>query len=238
MKWLRTGPLAMSVEAAIPDKFWPAVHWACTYVFSWVLPLVALERLLDGHLWIGGAVSFSTLVDWFVAAKWESIARFVNRWRRPMAFVFISTGAVCLAVGILLLWSVQPQPATLTVAPNAFVKTSLVLQFYGDHRIPVQVGESENIYYWYAQFSPSLGMTFHDKDGNEIVPPGSAPRFGPMWNVFVVLKQPTVRRQIVTTFTNPEKMGPSEIIGETDRSFIFHSFKEMPAGVLEIRTEQ
>jgi hypothetical protein len=54
----------------------------------------------------------------------------------------------------------------------------------------------------------------------------------------VVLKQPTVRRQIVTTFTNPEKMGPSEIIGETDRSFIFHSFKEMPAGVLEIRTEQ
>ena len=112
--------------------------------------------------------------------------------------------------------------------PSA-IKTSLRLQFYGDHRIPTEVGASENIYHWFALFSPSIGMSFMDKDGNEIVPPGGAPRYGPTWNVFIILKQPAIRRQIVTSFSNPEKMGPSEIMGETDRSFIFHSMKEMPA---------
>jgi hypothetical protein len=121
------------------------------------------------------------------------------------------------------------------VIPLGPIATSLRLQFYGDSRIPTPITPVENIHFWYAQFSPSIGIKYYDKDGNEIVPPTGSPKYGPSWNLFVTLEKPTKWSRISVSFSNPEKMGPSEIVGETDRSFIFHSFMEMPAGVLELR---
>ena len=91
-----------------------------------------------------------------------------------------------------------------------------------------------NVYYWYAQFSPSIGIKIIDKSGNEIMPPGGSPQYDPTWNIFVILKEAAAFKQIVATFSNPELMGPMEIIGQTDRSFIFHSMKGIPAGELVI----
>jgi len=144
---------------------------------------------------------------------WLALGVIIGAFAMSFAYPFLTTGT--------------------TNEVSASLPTSLKLQFYGDHRIPTEIGK-ENIYYWYAQFSPSVGVIFRDKDGNEIVPPGGAPSYRPTWDVFVILDKPTVRRQIQYSFSNPEKMWPAEILGETARSFIFHSVKEIPAGVLDL----
>jgi hypothetical protein len=141
----------------------------------------------------------------------------VKRWPRPRAL------ATPLLVGA----------PTIVAGAGAPPKTELRLQFYGGARIPTAIG-TENIYYWFAQFSPSIGVKFFDKEGNEITPPGGSPRYDPTWNIFVVLNEPAAFKQLVTTFSNPELLGPTEIIGQTDRSFIFHSMKGIPAGELVI----
>jgi hypothetical protein len=101
----------MSVDAAIPDRFWPAVRWACTYVFSWVLPLIAVERFADNHPDVGALLSFLTLLVWFVAARWDRISELVVKRRLPMAFIIIGLSAVGLAAGILLL-AADPRSAS------------------------------------------------------------------------------------------------------------------------------
>jgi hypothetical protein len=135
----------------------------------------------------------------------------------------------------LALWlpALPVGPRTIVAGPQAGAapKTELRLQFYGGTRIPTAIG-MENVYYWYAQFSPSIGIKFRDKAGNEITPPGGSPQYDPTWNIFVVFKEPAAFKQIVATFSNPELLGPTEIIGQTDRSFIFHTMKGIPAGEL------
>jgi len=86
MRHLRLfGPFAMSVDTAIPDRFWPAIRWAFTYVFSWALPLVAIEKFADDHSFTGALLSCLTLIDWAVAAKWDQIEQLINQWRRRLA---------------------------------------------------------------------------------------------------------------------------------------------------------
>lgn len=118
---LSFGLLTMSVEAAIPDRFWPAVRWACTYVFSWILPLMAAEEIVAGRLYSGGILSSLTLLDWYIAAKWESIERFVAEWRRPLGFSFIAAGVVLVAIGVALLVikANSPAKAQTTYVPAA-----------------------------------------------------------------------------------------------------------------------
>ncbi len=65
----------MSVDAAIPNRFWPAVHWASMYVFSWILPLIALERFAERDAVVGGIFASLTIIDWIVAAQWEQIEK-------------------------------------------------------------------------------------------------------------------------------------------------------------------
>jgi hypothetical protein len=237
MRLRRFGPLAMSVDAAIPDRFWPAVHWACSYVFSWILPLVALKRFVDGHPLVGGILSVLTLIDWFVAAKWTSIGQFAVKRRRPVGITLIVSGVVLLSLGVFLLASNLAPNGTEVASPVGTVPTLLRLQFYGDQRIPTQI-TADNVHFWWAQFSPSMQLELRDKDGNRVAPPGGLPAISPTWNVFVTLEKPTKFKQVISTFSNPSELGPTEIQAVTDRSFLFHSFKQIPAGVLEIKFEQ
>jgi hypothetical protein len=207
----------------------------------WILPLVTIERLLDDHFYQGSIAGIAWIVALAAAVELHVVQdAFATRERRNqmMTWALIVVGALVLGGGILRLANSRDVVTLNTeiARPSMVIKTGLKLQFYGDHRIPTEVG-ADNIYHWFALFSPSIGLSYYDKDGNEIVPSGGSPRYGPTWNVFVVLKQPITYGQITTSFSNPEKMGPTQILGQTDRSFIFNTFKEMPAGVLEIRAE-
>jgi hypothetical protein len=53
----------MSVDVAIPDRFWPAVRWACSYVFSWMLPLVASERFAEKDTYTGTVLACLTMAQ-------------------------------------------------------------------------------------------------------------------------------------------------------------------------------
>ena len=174
----------------------------------------ALWNMLKPHLNQGGLIAINSFVE-----------------RLPWWF----RGALIVIIAIVLS---QIIGFRISLFPASAENTVLRLQFYGDHRVPTAIGIPENVHYWYAQFSPSMDLSFLDKEGNEIVPPGGAPHFGPSWNVFVVMERPFLFRQIISIFSNPGKMGPSEIVAQTDRSFIFHSLAQMPDGVLELRGEQ
>jgi hypothetical protein len=159
------------------------------------------------------------------------------RWQRLRGpwWLWAIFGLSCGVALALWLAPLFAGPPTIIAGPQAGAppKTELRLQFYGGARIPTAIG-TENVYYWYAQFSPSIGIKFTDKAGNEIMPPGGSPQYDPIWNIFVVLKKPAAIKQIVGTFSNPELLGPTEILGQTDRSFVFHSMKGIPAGELVV----
>src|ERR1700730_3912614 len=109
---LRFGPFAMAVDAAIPNRFWPAVHWACSHVFSWILPLVALERFVDHDPTTGSILAVLTLVDWMVAAKWDWIEEFTIKRRRPMAVLVFGLAAVFFLAGLFLVLGPKPSAPT------------------------------------------------------------------------------------------------------------------------------
>jgi hypothetical protein len=179
-----------------------------------------VRKLADKHDWD------NFLVRGTDKLRWERVRGLWWLWS-----IFGLSGGVALALWLTPLLVGPPTLVARQAGPPP--KTELRLQFYGGARIPTAIG-TENIYYWFAQFSPSMGIKFLDKAGNEITPPGGSPQYDPTWNVFVILKEPATFQQIVTTFSNPELLGPTEIIGQTDRSFIFHSMRGMPAGELII----
>jgi hypothetical protein len=180
-----------------------------------------VRKLADKHGWD------NFLVRWTEKLRWERLRGLWWLWS-----IFGLSGGVALALW-LAPHLVAPPPIVAGPRAGAPPKTELRLQFYGGARIPTAIG-TENVYYWYAQFSPSIGIKFIDKSGNEITPPGGSPQYDPTWNIFVIFREPAAFKQIVATFSNPELLGPTEIIGQTDRSFIFHSMKGIPAGELVI----
>jgi hypothetical protein len=110
----------MSVDAAIPDRFWPAVRWACTYVFSWILPLIAAEEFVAGRMPTGIIVALLTLLVWIIAAKWDPIEKAIAEGRRGVALGVIAVSAIGLAIGIILLAlssRTVPLSPTETAAP-------------------------------------------------------------------------------------------------------------------------
>jgi hypothetical protein len=209
---------------------------AATWLFGVLVTALALpfisanvRKLASERGWDNGLVRlWDALPEKFRdKLRWEHLHGLWWLWS-----IFGVSGGLALALWLTPLLVSRP---TLVVGLQAGPppKTELRLQFYGGARIPTAIG-TENIYYWFAQFSPSMGIKFFDKAGNEITPPGGSPQYDSTWNVFVILKEPAAFQQIVTTFSNPELLGPTEIIGQTDRSFIFHSMRGMPAGGLII----
>lgn len=223
-------------DADIPDRVAPAIRWAIAGIACFVFFLIAIEKFNDGKLLLGWLNFAAFSVTFFVAVKWKRLSSAVSKRRKQVALTLVVIGVIVLVWGVYLLAS-QPTPVAASEETSAAIPTSLTLQFYGDHRIPTMVGQSENVYYWYAVYSPSLSLSFMDEHGNKITPPGGSPSAGPSWNVFVVLEKPTKRRQIVISFSNPDRMGPAQIMGETDRSFVFISNGEVPAGVLKLSAD-
>jgi hypothetical protein len=201
------------------------------FVTALALPLISanVRKLASERGWDNGLVRlWDVLPEKFRDRfRWEHLHGLWWLWS-----IFGVSAGLALA---LWLPALRVGPPTIVADPQAGAppKTELRLQFYGGARIPTAIG-TENVYYWYAQFSPSIGIKFRDNAGNEITPPGGSPQCDPTWNIFVVFKEAAAFKQIVTTFSNPELLGPTEIIGQTDRSFIFHSMKGIPAGELVI----
>jgi hypothetical protein len=188
--------------------------------FDWPLRIIGVIVII---VLAGIAAHFAGWEEW----RWERLRGMWWLWT-----IFGLSAGVAL---VLWLFPLLLSPPTIVAGPGigAPPKTELRFQFYGGARTPTAIS-TENVYYWYAQFSPSIGIKFTDKAGNEIIPPGGSPQYEPTWNIFVVLKEPAAFKQIIATFSNPELLGPTEIIGQTDRSFIFHSMKGIPAGELVI----
>ena len=195
------------------------------------LPLISanVRKLASERGWDIGLVRLWDALPekWRDEMRWQ---RLRGRWW--LWAIFGLSGGVALALWLAPL-IVNPSATVARSQVGAPPKTELRLQFYGGARIPTAIG-TENVYYWYALFSPSIGIKFIDQAGNEVTPPGGSPRYDPTWSIFVVLKEPAVFKQIVATFSNPELLGPTEIIAQTDRSFIFRSMKGIPAGELVI----
>lgn len=112
----------------------------------------------------------------------------------------------------------------------AFVDTTLRLQFFGDRRIPHDLG-SQNVATWFAYFSPSIQVTPADDKGNRM--PGGF-EVPPNWVILVVLDRPSSYRQGIATFSNPEIAPPIEVRQATTRSIVVTTGALLPAGILEI----
>jgi hypothetical protein len=81
-----------------------------TYVFSWILPLVAAEEFVAGRVSTGTVVAALTLLDWIVAAKWDAIGQFATQWRRPMVLIFFGLAALFCLVAIFLMINPIKEP--------------------------------------------------------------------------------------------------------------------------------
>lgn len=116
------------------------------------------------------------------------------------------------------------------LARPSFQKTSLKLQFFGDRRIPIELG-SNNVATWFSYYSQSVKVSTQDAQGNEM--PGGF-EMPPNWVIFAVFDKAADYRQAVAVFSNPELSPPIEVRQTTTRSLVVTVGGMIPAGVLEI----
>lgn len=112
-----------------------------------------------------------------------------------------------------------------------YIKTSLMLQFFGDHRIPQEIS-SENVGCWFAFFSPSLSITPLNEKGDPIEGKMQVP---PNWVIFIALDKPAQFRQAIVTFSNPEAMPIADMHMANSRVIAFSTRGPIPAGALTIQ---
>jgi hypothetical protein len=201
--------------------------------FSWEAQMDSIFSYIDHAASILTLISFPALllgVGLFEAFSWGRTK--LGPWRRTFVVALLALAAVSYVVDVSdrMGWIKPKEP------PLQEVKTTLRLQFFGDLRVPVEIEPSENIFSWYALYGPSIQISMRNAQGESISPPSGMPGFEPTWSIFVVFKEPTKYRQIATTFSNPQLLPPTQVMGNTSRSLIFHSARLMPAGVLEIST--
>lgn len=118
--------------------------------------------------------------------------------------------------------------------PVGFVPSRLRLQFFGDDRLPVEISR-DNVDSWFAYRSPTMAMTFTDKNGKQRDDGFQVP---PNWAIFIVLDKPATYRQVIPTFSNPDVMPFTEIRQSTQKSIVLTARSQFPAGVLEITTTE
>jgi hypothetical protein len=152
----------MSVDAAIPDRFWPAVRWACTYVFSWILPLVAAEEFTAGQWSTGAIISLLILLDWMVAAKWDWIEQFTTKRRRGVAFLLIGLAAVLFIAGMFLAFSPKPKEAE----PPTFVGSMVPAREIPRNQLNLKAALQDELSP--GAFRMAADIPFKDKDGKTI----------------------------------------------------------------------
>ena len=128
---------------------------------------------------------------------------------------------------------IHPSGAAVDAAGTEFVGTSLLLQFFGDHRIPVEL-TAKNVASWFAYYSPSIGLKWSSSEGVE----QNGPTMGPTWAIFVVFETSSLYRQGLVSFSNPELAPPLEIRSYTTKSLVVTAANSIPAGVLEISIQE
>jgi hypothetical protein len=152
----------MSVDAAIPDRFWPAVRWACTYVFSWILPLVAAEEFTAGRWLTGAIISLLTLLDWIVAAKWDRIEEFTTKRRGVVAFLLIGLAAVLFVAGMLLAFGPKPKEAE----PPTFVGSMVPAREIPRNQLNLKAALQDELSP--GAFRMAADIPYKDKDGKTV----------------------------------------------------------------------
>jgi hypothetical protein len=164
---------------------------------------------------------------------WDTIlTRAVSKVRERHTFWFafgVVLGATAMA---WILPALEPSEGRI-----GYVETELRLQFYGGLRDPTIVS-SDNVYHWFAEHTPAIGVKFYDKNHNEIVPPNGTPVMDTTWSIFVLLDRPAAFRQILVSFSDPAGLGPTDIWPMGDRGFIIHTSQPLPAGELVIMGEK
>jgi len=197
------GLLAMSVDAAIPDRFWPVVRWACTYVFSWILPLMAAEEVVAGRLASGAVLSLLTLLDWIVAAKWDWFRKFINKRRRVVALALIMAGTVLLAAGIAVLAYKPSQiadagSASLATPDRASFKLTM-LDAFTNRKIIDQynvvgpypwVFRQDKDLYWIILFEKQFPAQSLEIKINDVEAPSGSYSIRDLWPQGIVVKTP------------------------------------------------
>jgi hypothetical protein len=141
-------------------------------------------------------------------------------------FIFGVSGGFALALWLPL---ISTEPGTNTVQ---FVKTVPRLQFFGDQRIPKEIS-SDNVFSWFAYYSPSLRVTGTNAEGKVI-----SGETQPTWAIFITLDTPSAYRQVITVFSNPEVTPQTEVRPSLARSIVITSNAQFPAGVLDIYVEK
>ncbi len=171
------------------------------------------------------------LAGWF----WNKISPRINHDAVASATAFVERlpwwirGAL-IVIFAFVLSQVIGSSALIARAFHTPPETSIQLQFFGDSRIPVMTGQS-NVYRWVAVYSPEMGMTATDVNGEK----HPLVHVGPSWDIFLVFNEPAIYRQPIASFSNPEKMGPYQFMDTSDRSLVLHTQEQIPAGILEIK---
>jgi hypothetical protein len=191
--------------------FWEWLTYSCIGIAAVVL---AADQAIKGSPEL--IVRFSGLLK---APTWNYA---------PLALIIVS--GVVLVGQQIGLFGAKVQNVEGAQSQPAFIKTSIRLQFFGDRRIPHDIGQ-QNVATWFAYFSPSIKVTPQDAQGKPMDGGFEVP---PNWVVLIVFDRLSAYRQGIANFSNPEIAPPIEVRHATTRSMVVTTSGLLPAGVLEI----
>jgi hypothetical protein len=88
-------------DAAIPDRYGPAIRWAIAGIALFVFFLLGAEEFKDGKYVSGGIFAALFIVTFVIAVKWEQIAAFLGRDK--VTLTLIGVGMLCaLGLGLVI----------------------------------------------------------------------------------------------------------------------------------------
>lgn len=167
----------------------------------------------------------SVLLIWWALAR----LRWIDRIPGIDTIKISLANALLSAVALILLWlSIKPTFVQATDNVGS-VKTELRLQFPGGPRPPTSI-RMDNIYRWYAMWSPSAAISLADAGSTQF---GQTMVIPENWNLFVVFDKPTKASQVTVSFSSPG-FPQYEVKEVTERSVIINISGSIPMGYLEI----
>jgi hypothetical protein len=170
-----------------------------------------------------------------------------NDWREKrgepgfsMEPTYIVIAALVVAL-VAAIWGHVIRPST---KPIIIVKeqipspqplpTGIRLQFFGDNRIPTVISRN-NVAVNFSYFTPSLSITPQDAKGKAMAGGMQIP---PNWVIFLSFDKPAIYTSIAVDFSNPAIMPIIDRQFQGVRAIVVSTRGQVPAGVLDIHTEQ
>lgn len=186
--------------------------------------------------YIDHAASVASLISFPAALFGVGLFQLCRRWQNMTALK--KTTLWIIGIVAFLAYSIDFADRLGLIKPQAqetkSVDTKLMLQFFGDNRVPIVV-HSSNIRYWYALYSSSIEVKAFDAAGNEIKRPGLE-GMPPYWTIFIVFEDPTKYEQAISEFSNPSAFGQAEFKVSNNYCIILTTSSQIPAGLLTIYT--